>query len=406
MKDYKKNAVAAIIAALTTVILSSEANSQAAETPSFLQGKVEIKEEPPQKNSPWGQANRDVNSSLGVKQPPSRTKNNSGSAITHVPVYESVELEGSDLSVELTDAERILIQRKRNELLKYLYQEQTLAEARELMIDNERQKKKEQEIRNKLDPEEIVEFRRYQQRIEEAQNKPLGQSVELTTRTVDVELGSAKPIDINIAPGYVSSIVFYDQTGSPWTIEGEVIGDKNAFSSTIVSTNQNIASLEILRPFATSNALVVLDGLDIPLVFRLNGNNQAIDSRLTVRIPKFGPNAKVAPFVTDRVDNASPEMISILDGDWSQLNNAKRYKLSGVEGEAYLYNGFLYVRSPHLLLIPASESRLSSPSGYQITKIVPSENLVFSVDGERVYAEVEEVQDVKIRNKKSIFQNN
>lgn len=313
------------------------------------------------------------------------------------------QIDNYGITGEMSAFERDLVNKKRHILMKYLYEEQELEQLRSILSEQSRSNSFENTLRSRVpfSPAEIEQLRRLDMDAKRAENSPLNKSVEFDIRTIDIDVDAPKPILINVASGYASSIVFYDQAGNPWPIEGDIIGDEGSFTSRMISKDQHIAVFEIKRDFAESNALINLEGLSVPIVIRLSGNDGKVDSRLSIRLPKFGPNSEVQPFVHEQLENASPNMLDVLNGD--RLPSSKRFELHGVPGEVTYKDGMLYIRTRANLLSPPWKSSVVSPTGYKVYEISPVTDLLFSIDGEMRNATIEKGFEVKLKQKKSIF---
>lgn len=314
----------------------------------------------------------------------------------------AVEVEKYGLNGELSQLESDYINQKRHVLMRHLYEKQELDQLRSILSEQSRESSYDEILRTRapFTPDEIREIRRLDLDTQRAENSP-NHPVKFDIRTIDIDVDAPEPIELNVANGYASSIVFYDQSGAPWPIEGDIIGDKTSFGSKIISKDGHIAVFEITRLFAESNALINLDGLSVPIVIKLIGNDRKVDSRLSVRLPKFGPNSQTQPFVHDEFENASHNMISLLNGD--KLPSAKRFELIGAPGEVTYSDGMIYIRTRANLISPPWKSSVISPTGYKVYELPPVTNLLFSVDGEMKEATIEKGFDVKLRQKNSIF---
>ncbi|MNM41274.1 hypothetical protein D3C81_520900 [compost metagenome] len=320
------------------------------------------------------------------------------------PAEKDVVTIDEGLSTELTASERELIDKKRHSLVKYLYEQQELDSARKILSEDNRKSAYEETKRDRipLSPDEILELRRMDNDAKRAENSPIRNSgVKLEIRTLDLDVDAPKPIILNVAPGYASSIVFYDQTGAPWPIDGDIIGDAESFGSKGISKQKHIAVFEITREFAQSNALINLEGLSVPIVVKLVGHDGVVDSRLSIRIPKMGPGAEIQPFVHDQLENASADMLNVLNGD--KISGSKRFELVGVPGEVTYKDDTLFIRTRANLISPPWKRSVVSPTGYKVYELPPVTNLLFSVDGEMKNATIEKAFDVKITQSKSIF---
>ncbi|MDU8351227.1 DotH/IcmK family type IV secretion protein [Pseudomonas syringae pv. actinidiae] len=315
-----------------------------------------------------------------------------------------VRITAHNMDAELTPDELELIKRKGDVLRKYLYQDQQLEELRDILKSDSRKEvyKKTVDEQYPLSPDEISRMRRLDTEVSKAKNAPLKNlQLDITSDELDVDVN--KPITLRVARGYNATLVFFDQSGSPWPVEGDVIHDKNSFSSTVVSKTKHIVSFDIAEDFSESTAMITLEGHSVPIIVKLVGSDSVVDSRKTIRVLKYGPNAEIEPFVHNELENVSPDMLNILEGG-NIPGDAKRYVLNGVSGDAYLYKGDLYVRTRAMLMSPPWKQSVVSNSGYRLYKMKPSSVLLFSNNGERQEATVESAFETKIKNKKTIFE--
>lgn len=315
-----------------------------------------------------------------------------------------VMLNGSGLSDDLTKSEMELINRKGHILFKHLYEQNQLRDLRSILEEEARNKKIKDMKENEfpLSPNEILALRNLAKSVDKASNAPLDGPIDFAIKTVTIDVDAPKPIQIMVAKGYSSSIMFFDQSGAPWPIEGDIIGDKQSFMSHAVEGKAHVGVFEIKRAFSESNALVNLKGLNVPVVVRLTGSEETVDARISVRIPKFGPDAQLNPYVHSEIENANPDMLSVLNGD--KLNGAKMFNLNGVPGTVWFKNNMLFVRTRANLISPPWKSHMTSVTGYQVYELPPVTNLLFTVDGEMRNATIEKGFEVKLRQKQSIFQ--
>lgn len=317
----------------------------------------------------------------------------------------SYEIRGAGISAELTQEEYDLIQRKREVLKRHVYEDQELNDLRGILNENNRRDNYTR-TRNEeypLESQEIVKLRQLDTEIKRAKNAPLKDlKLDITSEELDVDVNN--PIILRVARGYNATLVFFDQSGSPWPVEGDVLHNKSSFSSKVVSKTKHIVSFDISEDFSESTAMITLEGHAVPIIVKLVGSDTVVDSRKSIRVLKYGPNAEVEPFVHNELENVSSEMLSILEGA-NIPAGAKRYVLNGVSGEAYLYNGDLYVRTRAMLMSPPWKQSAVSNSGYRIYKMKPSSVLLFSNNGERQEATVETSYESDIKYKKTIFEN-
>lgn len=240
-----------------------------------------------------------------------------------------------------------------------------------------------------LPPSSIIDMRKKDQELNKAKSIRIGAPVKETFSTVNLEPDQQTPIEIKVVPGYISTLTFFDSTGSPWPVEYAKPGDKS-FSFTLVGKSGNILNIDTSKLYADSNASIGLVGMDTNFTITLVANDTENTTKKSFRIADRGPKAKNDVIMgDDTVDNAPNEMFDIINGRLDSLKNIKPLKVNGVQADAYSYNKFTYIVSKYKMLSPARENSMSLPNGKTIYKIYPTSSLTFSVDGKMIFANVE-----------------
>lgn len=322
------------------------------------------------------------------------------------PAIPELRIDGGDnLSVDLSDREKEIIASKREAIVQYLYEQQELSDLRSILRESQRRETVEQSIRQEtlLTPEEILMFRHMLSDVARAENAPLASPPELQMRTVDLNVDAQEPLEVRVARGYSSSIVFFDETGAPWPLQSGVdaLGDESAFAARTVSEQGHVATFQVLKEFSQSNALVVLEGLPVPVVLRLVGSSDTVDSRLSIRIPRPGPNAEVQAVYRNELDNAPSQMIDFLNGE--RISGATTYALNGVSGEVQRQGQVIYLRTRAQLLNPPPIRSLVSATGYNVYQIPPVTHLLMSVNGEMREATIESMFNPSLDFEPNLF---
>lgn len=200
------------------------------------------------------------------------------------------------------------------------------------------------------------------------------------TETITQAAGE-KPMNVRLAMGVPSAVMFVDATGQPWPIEYATPGDPNKFE--VLMPVPGTASLE-LRPrqaYGWAGLTVKLRGNNVPIPFTLTFGQGEVDSRLDLRVAGRGPNA-VAPII-DRVGMPGPldaPLLSFLDGVPPQ--GARVLKTDSKSVKAWVLGDRLVVRSDMPVVSPAWSDSYSSPNGATnayVLPLVPS--ILVSVDG-------------------------
>ncbi|WP_137297168.1 DotH/IcmK family type IV secretion protein [Psychromonas sp. SP041] len=303
----------------------------------------------------------------------------------------------------LSSDEVTKIKNKQHILFKYLYEQEQLENLRNVLGDSKIEEQKADALNKKFPYtlSELKELRQIDSKIAEATNSPVD-PVKFKIKTITIDVDAPDPIVVNVAKGYSSSIMFFDQTGNPWPIEGNIIGDGDSFKSYPIEGKEHIGVFEITTRFKESNALINLKDLNVPIVIRLSGSETDIDARISVRIPKFGPESTSMGYSSKSREKTSTMMLNVLNGD--KINDAKLYDLEGTNGTAWYKDDYLYIRTRDNLISPPWKESVSSPTGYNVYKVPPVSNLLFTVDGEIRRATIKNSFEVKLKQKQSIFE--
>lgn len=301
-----------------------------------------------------------------------------------------INFEGAPVPVEMTFNELAYLQAKKERIAQYLYEQQELTESRALLRESQRAEKfelfKDQSI--PLTVRELTELREAKRAEQIAMNTPL-RPMNHNIRAIDINVDDPNPITVFVAPGLASSLVFFDSTGAPWPITGEVIGDSTAYTSQVITENRNIAVFNILRPFTSTNALLTLEGLSAPVVIRLVSNGQDNDDRLSVRVPRPGPLAEEALYFEQQFENQKAPLVDFLNK--KSLEGGQTYQIDGVDADVSIRDGKMYIRTATQLVSPSWDSQLKSTTGLNVYEMAPTNRLLFSENGRLFEAEVKEL---------------
>jgi hypothetical protein len=113
-------------------------------------------------------------------------------------------------------------------------------------------------------------------------------------RTIDLS-PAAEPIIIRTREDFNTIMTFVDSVGNTWPVSWSLPGN-SAYKeidnqSNDKSTSQHIIVLKAIDKYRVTNYTVALKGLDDPIVFILENNNEGeTDFKLVFKVPKVGPN--------------------------------------------------------------------------------------------------------------------
>lgn len=202
---------------------------------------------------------------------------------------------------------------------------------------------------------------------------------------VDLQPGSS-PAAVRVAPGYVSSLLFVDSTGAPWPIRAYDVGDPSAFNIVWNNSDDDETSLtntiliQAMSLYKDGNLVVMLQGLNTPVILSLIPGQQEIDYRLDIQVPGYGPFAKTEdstylkgtnPMLNTVINNISPP-------------NSKLLKVSGGAAKAWLFGDTMYVRTNLPVVSPAWISTMKGASGNVSAYELPKSPVILVMDNGRL----------------------
>lgn len=294
---------------------------------------------------------------------------------------------------------------KRGVLAGHLHEEAELAELRLLLREHETSKRSERVIEDQfpLEPDQIKDLRRRLADIEKANNEPVLGETNFRIRNTTYNPDSNEPMVISVAGGYSSQVEFYDSSGKPWPIRREgVIGDSESFTKQVLGEDRHIASFVLSRNYKETNAAVVLDGLSATIPILLKGTRTTVDGRVTVTIPRLGPNAAIQPVFEHEIKNVSPDLVQLQGGNAPV--GAKTLRVAGVpNAEAWFDGQYVYLSLPGRLMLPPPLSSSMTPMGKHLYKLAPTPYITVAVNGERKGATLEGMYQTDIRRAPTVF---
>jgi intracellular multiplication protein IcmK len=200
---------------------------------------------------------------------------------------------------------------------------------------------------------------------------------------VNLSPGATPPV-VRLGAGFVTSLVFVDSTGAPWPIDSYSLGNPTAFNIQW-DKKSNILLMQAITAHRTGNLAVILKGLNTPVMIDLNPGQAAMDVRVDLRIPGFGPEAKPNADVLPGTE--SPALLALLDG--IPPPGAKNLKSSACESCAWLVDKKLYLRTQFQVLSPAWISTMSSADGTHVYEMQPTPLVLASYNGKTIKMRIE-----------------
>ncbi len=222
------------------------------------------------------------------------------------------------------------------------------------------------------------------------------------TRRLRFETGGVLPI-VRIAPGYVTTISFFDCTGQPWPVTSVVLGNPNYYSVKRPEKQKNVITVSALKKYVDSNLALTFKGQDMPATIQLKtvSGEKETDSLVVFRADRRGPNA-VEPTIGPEpeptldsvlvsfLDNVPPESakrMRLMPGPMSGSYDPE--KAENVKNIAlWSYKDSLYLRTRDPLVWPAWNTIAKGPGGVRVYKLSKVPSLMLSRSGGSVVYEV------------------
>lgn len=238
-----------------------------------------------------------------------------------------------------------------------------------------------------LTPEQIVRLRQIFETSEFAQASTPGTPPKptATSQLVNLSPGSTPPV-IRLAQGFVTSLVFLDMSGAPWPISAYDLGDPSAFNIQW-DRSSNTLMIQAMKLYNYGNLAVRLRGLNTPVMLTLIPGQKAVDYRVDLRMPGYGPNAKNMPIDLNLPASASDILLHVLEG--VPPAGSARLTISGGDARGWLLNEKMYIRTNLTILSPGWIESMTSADGMHAYELQKSPVLLVSWHGKVMQLKVE-----------------
>ena len=240
-----------------------------------------------------------------------------------------------------------------------------------------------------LTPDEIRQLRGRQSAVNQALAAPQVAVVpRISALTVDLQPGASLPL-VRTAINHPSSLTFMDSGGSPWPIGAAPLsGNPDIEAYWVPDTAVMVVSAR--RPWVSGSITVYLKGLPVPVMLNVTSGEPdtaaktwTVDSRLDLRVPRRGPNARPLSAPDDRIALHDGTLQAFLDG--IPPKGARQLKVTGAVPETTVWQlgDDLFIRS-RAELRDEFDSTLSSADGTHLWKLPVTPYASFSVMGRTV----------------------
>jgi intracellular multiplication protein IcmK len=238
-----------------------------------------------------------------------------------------------------------------------------------------------------LSPEQVREVLRLEEQVRRAAAVRTGPMPSPTQTSVRLSFAPGRtPHVLRLDYNTVTSIVFTDQTGSPWPIQAYSIAD-NLFTTTPSTAGgkdapkTHIFTISPKARFAQANVSFQLEGAPAPIVMVVMSDQKEVDYRLDVTMMARGPNAQTPRVESAPLAGQPMELVSALDGITPE--GSIKLNSSSPEVQAWLHQNRLIVRTNLDLISPVDHpfSMLPGPDGTKVYYTKRAEVVVLLKDG-------------------------
>lgn len=214
---------------------------------------------------------------------------------------------------------------------------------------------------------------------------------EIVAETVSLDPG-ARPPEVKVAVGHVTTLTILDVTGAPWPIQDVTWGGN--FEVIKPEEGGHVLRVTPLSEFTYGNISLRLLELKTPVTFILKTHRDKVQYRFDARIPEFGPYAS-APLIEGGITLVAGNDVlnAILEG--VPPSGAVKMAVDGADGRtsAYTYQSTTYVRTPLTLLSPGWSGSVSSADGMNVYATASAPVLLLSDRGKVIRARISNRND-------------
>lgn len=206
----------------------------------------------------------------------------------------------------------------------------------------------------------------------------------VSSQTISLAPGTQPPV-IRLANGYVTSVVFVDQTGAAWPVTAYSVGNPKAFNIAW-DTESNLLLIQGQGAYVSGNMAVTLKKLDTPIMLTIVSEQNVVDYRVDFRVQGRGPNATGSIIGSSLPQNNNQLLMNLLDG--VPPADARMLEVEGAQGQAWLRGSVMFLRTPLTVLSPSWQATMSSPDGTKVYQMNPTPMVLVSDRGQSVALKV------------------
>jgi intracellular multiplication protein IcmK len=223
-----------------------------------------------------------------------------------------------------------------------------------------------------LNASQVKEVNKQLDSVKRARSARVGPAPRPVSVTARVTLAAgANPHVLRLSPDTVTSVVFTDVTGAPWTVLRVVSGAKELeIPKEFLTTKTNMFTIMPTDDYVSTNIAVFLDGAPAPVMMAVETNQREVDFRVDVSVQARGPGA-VAPVISrGLVDSVSADLTSMVAGVTPAQAKPLKVLASDVpDVQAWVLGKRMYVRARANVLAPPVPKDGKVATGADGTKV-------------------------------------
>jgi intracellular multiplication protein IcmK len=228
-------------------------------------------------------------------------------------------------------------------------------------------------------------------------------SVEMKTKTVRLVLEpGSKPFQVNLYPGYTTSLAFFDSIGSPWELTSYTVGNPKYFFvvNNENSQNDNILNIAPLVRNAHSNISLTLKGHDMPIIVGLRVRDEFkskdMDSMVVFKANKLNSKSydkiKKENIAQNKESSTFPYMMNFLNftppADSVDIGFEADQNFDVFDFKIWEYQNSYFVRTTRSLVWPAFEGILHGPEDIRVYRFQKSPALILSDGSNKINVKI------------------
>ena len=185
----------------------------------------------------------------------------------------------------------------------------------------------------------------------------------------------ANPHVLRLSADTVTSLVFRDITGAPWSVLKVVSGARDVLDISENSgySKSHIVTISPKEDFVNTNLAIFLEGATAPVVMAVVSNQVNVDFRVDVGVNARGPGAVMSSIYRGLSDSVPAELISMLSGvSPSGFKPLKVVSSDVSDVQAWVYGNRMYVRTKANIItpaVPAGGKMVTGPDGGKVYEL-------------------------------------